>query len=71
MAVITGNTWALPAGAVPAASDATLEIVARDLADNRAAVTRRLRHDATPPVLTVDATTVRDERSDTVSFTGR
>ena len=67
----SGASWTaqLPAGAVP---EAGVQIIAtaEDLAGNLATRAVTLRRDATPPSFSALASSVRDERGDTVGFVG-
>ncbi len=71
VATVTGGAWALtvPAGRIATAAPGTdLTIVATDRAGNSATVARTFRRDANDPVVAFVNTTVRNERSDVVTF---
>ena len=69
-ASVVGSAWSLtlPAGTVADAAGVELRIEARDRAGNLTVATRRLHYDATPPVLAIPPTTVKDEAGDTVTY---
>ncbi len=61
-------TMTLPAGTIPGVTGKTIRVDAVDRAGNTASVSQRIRYDATPPVITIPDTTVRDESGDTITF---
>ena len=69
-ATVVGVGWTLtlPAGAIPTTADVVIELVARDQVGNQTTVTRRFRHDPSPPALATIDTVVRDEASENVTF---
>nr|MBP9899756.1 hypothetical protein [Gemmatimonadales bacterium] len=68
-ATVVGSDWTftIPAGQANHAG-AALDISATDQAGNGATLTRRIYADTTPPQLSAAATTVLDERQDTIVF---
>lgn len=66
---VTGGTWSvtLPSGLL-AAAGTDVRVVAEDVAGNVAEASQRFRADATPPELTPQATGVKNEDNDTVTF---
>ncbi len=69
-ASVTASSWSftLPAGAVPGLAGIEVRIEARDRAGGMATVTQRIRYDATPPVIALPDSRVRDESADTITF---
>jgi hypothetical protein len=66
---MTGNAWSaeLPAGTITSAGT-LVTVQAEDLAGNVATSAQTLRLDAAPPAFGTMATTVKDERSDVLTF---
>jgi len=68
-AIVTGTTWSLtiPTGAIAAIGDDVV-FEATDAAGNTRQVVQRLRIDSTPPTLVVNASPVKTETADAVTF---
>ena len=69
-ATVGSGSWTmtLPAGTIASIAGASIRVDAVDRAGNSASVSQRIRYDATPPLLDTPSWTVRDERSDVVTF---
>ena len=66
---LTGSTWSvtLPAGALDA-TGADVHIVVTDVAGNQGTVVQHVRYDGTPPMVSLQASPVHDEASETPAF---